>query len=148
MRHISSSTIVSVLTLAAISIAAPAEENLQGSKALAISVETVAPAVTTVHTSTTKPDIGTIPESILDATALGVDVYGPIPNDAVWVELGDGIGYWSAEPGTKASAWIRAQIDLNEYEENLEAAGEVLEKREYANIGIGLWAQDNCEFTI
>ena len=77
-----------------------------------------------------------IPESIANATALGIDVYGPIPADAVRV-----YGHWVAQPGTRASAWMRAQIDLNPYEADQD--GQV-EKRQWANIGIGLWAMDNC----
>jgi hypothetical protein len=105
-----------VLTLSAIHIAAPAKENIWDINTLAVSVGTVVPTAPTVSTLATKPGIDTIPESILDTTALGVDVNGPIPSDAVWVELGDGIGYWSARPGMKASAWIRGWIDLDEYE--------------------------------
>ncbi|EGS22360.1 uncharacterized protein CTHT_0018860 [Thermochaetoides thermophila DSM 1495] len=85
-------------------------------------VGTVVPTALTVSTLATKPEIDTIPESILDTTALGVDVNGPIPSDAVWVELGDGIGYWSARP-------------------------ESFEKWEYANIRIDMWAQDNSHIT-
>lgn len=77
-----------------------------------------------------------IPESIANATALGISVYGPIPTDAVKVD-----DHWVAQPGTSASAWMRAQIDLNPYEAD---QGDQVEKRQWANIGIGLWAMDNC----
>ncbi|KAK3997986.1 hypothetical protein QBC44DRAFT_364184 [Cladorrhinum sp. PSN332] len=81
-----------------------------------------------------------IPESIVNATALGLDLYGSIPDDAV--KEGD---HWTAQPGTLAAAWFRAQIDLDAYEEQLETAGAPVEKRQWANIGIGLWTQDNCQ---
>lgn len=72
--------------------------------------------------------------SIARAVARGIDVYGSIPSDAV--KIAD--GHYTAEPGTKAWDWIRAQIDRQ--------PGEVdgNKKREYANIGIGMFAQDWC----
>ncbi|KXX77090.1 hypothetical protein MMYC01_205385 [Madurella mycetomatis] len=78
-----------------------------------------------------------IPESIAKAMELGIDVYGPIPDDAQRVD-----DHWVAQPGSRASAWMRAQIDLDQYEAD---QGEQVEKRQWANIGIGLWAQDNCQ---
>lgn len=84
-----------------------------------------------------KDDAGNV-ESFVNATALGVDIFEPIPDDGV--VLNDRI---VAEPGTKAWAWIRAQIDIN-WDEVTE---EQLQKRQgWANIGIGMWAQDNCKF--
>ncbi|KAH7312499.1 hypothetical protein B0I35DRAFT_480950 [Stachybotrys elegans] len=47
-------------------------------------------------------------ESFANATALGVDIYGPMPDDAKFVD-----GHWEGEPGTKAHAWFRAQIDID-----------------------------------
>ncbi|EEY20020.1 hypothetical protein VDBG_06129 [Verticillium alfalfae VaMs.102] len=83
-----------------------------------------------------KDDAGNV-ESFVNATALGVDIFEPIPDDGV--VLKDRI---VAEPGTKAWAWIRAQIDIN-WDEVTE---EQLQKRQgWANIGIGMWAQDNCQ---
>ncbi|KAM4055804.1 hypothetical protein HRG_008345 [Hirsutella rhossiliensis] len=76
-------------------------------------------------------------ESIFNATALGVDVYGPIPSDAVKVSK----GHYTAEPGTKAWAWIRAQSDLTS-EKGSESK---LEKRQqYANIGVSMFVGDLC----
>lgn len=80
-----------------------------------------------------------VPESISKAIELGIDVYGPIPDDAKRVE-----DHWVAQPGSRASAWMRAQIDLDQYEAD---QGEQVEKRQWANIGIGLWAQDNCTYS-
>lgn len=80
-----------------------------------------------------------IPESVRNATVLGVDVYGPIPDDAV--QMGD---YWLAKAGSRASAWVRAQIDLDTYEAAQAAQGAPVEKRQWANIGIGMWTQDDC----
>ncbi|ROT38217.1 hypothetical protein SODALDRAFT_296784 [Sodiomyces alkalinus F11] len=76
-------------------------------------------------------------ESFANATALGVDIFGDIPDDGV--REGDHV---TAEPGTKAWAWIRAQIDIDWD----TVPTEQLEKRQgWANIGIGMWAQDNCQ---
>ena len=74
-------------------------------------------------------------ESIANATALGVDVYGPIPDDAVVQDD----GHYTAEVGSKAWAWIRAQIDLPRDETN-----DVEKRQSWANIGIGMFAQDWC----
>lgn len=84
-----------------------------------------------------------VAESIANATALGVDVYGEIPADAVRVSDGS----YTAEPGSQAWAWIRAQIDLPN---TLETRNEIenraaLEKRQAANIGIGMFSQDWCK---
>ncbi|WYZ38364.1 hypothetical protein EsH8_III_000278 [Colletotrichum jinshuiense] len=87
-------------------------------------------------------DRAPVAESIANATALDVDVYGSIPDDAV--QSAD--GHYIAEPGTKAWAWIRAQIDLpNTAETRAEIEKRAsIEKREPANIGIGMFAQDWC----
>ncbi|MCJ1243179.1 hypothetical protein MMC30_000376 [Trapelia coarctata] len=58
--------------------------------------------------------LSTVPGSVANATAAGIDVYG-----------------------SKASLWVKAQIDI--------AAHPILSKRQgYANIGIGMFAQDWC----
>jgi len=80
-----------------------------------------------------------VPESIVNATALGIDVYGPIPADAVKVEN----GHWSAEPGTLAHAWIKAQFDIDWSRVDAE---QIAKRQGYANIGIGMFAQDWCKF--
>lgn len=55
-----------------------------------------------------------------NATALGIDLYGPIPDDAQCIESGDNrLGYWFTEPGTSANVWVRAQADLDAYEDVL-----------------------------
>ncbi|OBR10914.1 Amidohydrolase [Colletotrichum higginsianum IMI 349063] len=77
-----------------------------------------------------------VAESIVNATALGIDVYGAIPEDAV--KVAD--GHYTAEPGTNAWAWIRAQIDLPDTAHTRSEN----EKRQWANIGIGMFAQDWC----
>ncbi|EQB54058.1 amidohydrolase [Colletotrichum gloeosporioides Cg-14] len=78
-----------------------------------------------------------VAESIANATAMGVDVYGVIPDDAVKVTEDQ----YTAEPGTKAWAWIRAQIDLP----NTDETRRQIEKRQgWANIGIGMFSQDWC----
>ncbi|KAL0941654.1 uncharacterized protein CTRU02_204417 [Colletotrichum truncatum] len=78
-----------------------------------------------------------VAESIANATALGVDVYGSIPDDATKVTD----GHYTAEPGTKAWAWIRAQIDLPN---TAETRSEIEKRQGWANIGIGMFAQDWC----
>lgn len=80
-----------------------------------------------------------VAESIANATAMGVDVYGGIPDDAVKVTEGQ----YTAKPGSKAWAWIRAQIDLPDTEETRR---EIAKRQGWANIGIGMFAQDWCKF--
>jgi len=82
-----------------------------------------------------------IPESIANATALGINVYGHIPDDAVKI----GESSYSAEVGTLAHAWIRAQIDIDWTSETARDAAKMV-KRELAHIGIGMWTQDWCKF--
>ncbi|KAK4455257.1 hypothetical protein QBC34DRAFT_288486 [Podospora aff. communis PSN243] len=79
------------------------------------------------------------PESILNATSLGINVHGPIPHDAVKV----GENSYTAAEGTLAAAWIRAQVDIDWTSPSAQHAAR-LAKREWANIGIGMWAQDGC----
>ncbi|KAL2752937.1 hypothetical protein ACRALDRAFT_1072726 [Sodiomyces alcalophilus JCM 7366] len=79
-------------------------------------------------------------ESFVNATALGVDIFGEIPDDGV--REGDKV---LAEPGSKAWAWIRAQIDIdwNNVPEEQKARAE---KRQFwANIGVGMWTMDHCQ---
>ncbi|RCI08398.1 hypothetical protein L249_8822 [Ophiocordyceps polyrhachis-furcata BCC 54312] len=72
-------------------------------------------------------------ESLANAHRMGVDVWGPIPDDAVKVKD----GHYTAEPGTKAWTWIRAQIDLK--------PGQGPQRRQiYANMGIGMFIGDQC----
>lgn len=61
----------------------------------------------------------------------GIDVRGPIPSDAVPTE-----GGFTFAAESDASYWAQAQIEL--------AGSADLEKREYANIGIGMFAQNGC----
>ncbi|KAK5998943.1 hypothetical protein PT974_01327 [Cladobotryum mycophilum] len=76
--------------------------------------------------------------SIADAKAKGVDVFGPIPNDAVKVKD----GHYTAEPGSDAWHWIRAQIDIPNGSHPDDA--EIEKRQGPANIGIGMFAQDSC----
>lgn len=77
-------------------------------------------------------------ESVANATAKGIDVFGPIPGDAVKADN----GYYTAEEGTDAWAWIRAQIDIPAH-----ARPETEKRQNYANIGIGMFAQDWCMYS-
>ena len=80
-----------------------------------------------------------IPPSIARAQAMGIDIYGSIPSDAV--RHPDGT--YTARPDSLAWAWIRAQVDLPD----TPATRAALEQRQgYANVGIGLWAQDGCKW--
>ncbi|PNP50588.1 hypothetical protein THARTR1_08804 [Trichoderma harzianum] len=78
-------------------------------------------------------------ESVANATAKGIDVFGPIPDDAVKAHE----GFYTAEEGTDAWAWIRAQIDIPSH-----ARPETEKRQNYANIGIGMFAQDWCKWTL
>jgi hypothetical protein len=80
------------------------------------------------------------PESIIKANNLGIDIFGPIPSDAVKVEE----GHYIAEEGTLAHAWIKAQLDVDLTKVSKERRDEIT-KREFANIGIGMFAQDWCK---
>ncbi|KAK4166944.1 hypothetical protein QBC43DRAFT_204848 [Cladorrhinum sp. PSN259] len=87
------------------------------------------------------------PESILNATHRGIDIFGPIPSDAVKVN-----GHWEAEEGTLAHAWIRAQVDIERYEDLLQAQGlpvpAVKKRQGRAEIGVSLWKQDGCRGSV
>ncbi|KAH7309656.1 hypothetical protein B0I35DRAFT_463615 [Stachybotrys elegans] len=77
-------------------------------------------------------------ESFKNATALGVDIFGPIPSDARRVD-----DHWEADPGTPAWAWIRAQLDIDwdtVDEENLakrQGSGN-------AFVNLSVWTGDGC----
>ncbi|KAJ3509277.1 hypothetical protein NLJ89_g5307 [Agrocybe chaxingu] len=81
-----------------------------------------------------------VAESIVNATALGVDVYGQIPGDAVRKAP----GYFTAEPGTHTWAWIRAQMDIDWNAIPVDKRDELEKNQTFANIGIGMFAQDWC----
>lgn len=81
-----------------------------------------------------------VPESIANATARGIGVWGPIPGDAVKV----GEHQYTAEEGTLAHAWIRAQVDIDWTSPAARDAAKMA-KRELANIGIGMFTQDLCK---
>ncbi|KAK4224021.1 hypothetical protein QBC38DRAFT_446829 [Podospora fimiseda] len=86
-----------------------------------------------------------VPESIFNATSLGIDVFGPVPNDAIRNKDGS----VTAPEGSKSNAWLRAQADLGIYSEQLAARGidvsDKLSKRQgWANIRLTMWAQSNC----
>lgn len=78
--------------------------------------------------------------SFANATALGVDIFGAIPDDHV--KEGDHV---IAQPGSKAWAWIRAQVDIDWDSVPEEQKAQAAKRQNWANIGIGMWAQDNCE---
>ena len=62
-----------------------------------------------------------IPPSLLEASALNIDVWGPIPDDAVRVPLPNSTDLYGflSEPGTRANVWARAQGELDKFEEEL-----------------------------
>lgn len=63
------------------------------------------------------------------AEARGIDITGPIPSDATAIP-----GGYSFEADSDASVWVRAQL----------ASSTSLEKRQQANIGIGMFTAANC----
>lgn len=89
----------------------------------ALAVALPAPALTPVAT--------TLDDALTICAQRGIDVSGPIPSDATATENG-----FTFEADSDASHWARAQIAL--------ATSTDLTKREYANIGIGMFAQNNC----
>lgn len=62
----------------------------------------------------------------------GIDPHGSIPSDANMVSAGT----YEFAADSNASHWARAQVAL--------AASAESAKRQAANIGIGMWAQDGC----
>ncbi|KAK4183901.1 hypothetical protein QBC35DRAFT_418001 [Podospora australis] len=86
---------------------------------------------------------GEVPESVVNATALGIDIWGDLPDDAVKIAEHQ----WDIPEGTKAAAWLRAQSDLELYESALEARGyqaHLARRQGSAEIGLGLWTGNNC----
>lgn len=77
-------------------------------------------------------------ESIINATTLGVDVYGPIPDNAILVQE----VYGTAKEGTEAWTWIRGQIDLPPPEDTVSG---VAKRQKYASIGVNMFAQNWCK---
>lgn len=76
-------------------------------------------------------DLNTIDNPLEACSKRGIDVRGPITADAQPIE-----GGFTFEADSDASHWARCQIAL--------ATSPDLEKREYANIGIGMFAKDLC----
>lgn len=62
----------------------------------------------------------------------GIDVNGPIPSDAQSIE-----GGYTFEADSDASVWVLAQLTPSS-----SSAG--IERRQQANIGIGMFAGSNC----
>ncbi|CAG9983562.1 unnamed protein product [Clonostachys byssicola] len=77
-------------------------------------------------------------ESLANATALGVDIYGPIPDD--YTKVDDHI---VADPGSKAYAWIRARIDVD-----WDKVSDDVKAADYANIGVGMWTSTGCSGSV
>ncbi|VUC34801.1 unnamed protein product [Clonostachys rosea] len=75
-------------------------------------------------------------ESHANATALGVDIFGPIPDDHTKVD-----DHIVADPGSKAYAWIRARIDVD-----WDKVSDDVKVADYANIGVGMWTSTGCKF--
>lgn len=61
----------------------------------------------------------------------GINIHGPIPSDATPTE-----GGFTFTAGSDAALWVQAQISL--------ASSGDLAKREFANIGIGMFSAQNC----
>lgn len=74
-------------------------------------------------------------EILAKAKDAGIDVYGPIPDD--YLDYDKETGRYHFGPGSNASLWVDAQSFIDH--------DTALEKRQgWANIGIGMWAQNNC----
>lgn len=71
-------------------------------------------------------------DTVAAAEYRGIDVRGPIPSDA----KKDENGVYICEPDSDAAAWVRAQLSLG--------ASSDTKKRELANIGIGMFSDNNC----
>lgn len=70
-------------------------------------------------------------DTIALAQERGIDIFGPIPSDATPIE-----GGYSFEADSDAAYWVRAQSGLSN-------SGD-LAKREFANIGMGLFTAAAC----
>jgi len=83
-----------------------------------------------------------IPESIANATALGIDLYGELPSDGKIFD-----DHWEAKAGTLAWAYIRAQQDLVGYENELKARGLPVQKRQgNSDITFNFYKGDWCTY--
>lgn len=69
-----------------------------------------------------------IPEAHALAASRGIDITGPIPSDATPIT-----GGYSFTADSDAAIWVRAQLTPSS-----------IEKRQLANIGIGMFAGQNC----
>lgn len=90
-----------------------------------LAVALPAPALTAV-------DMSSVGNPIEVCEQRGIDVRGPIPSDAKPIE-----GGFTFEADSDSAHWARAQIML--------ASSSDIEKRQYANIGIGMFAQNFCK---
>ncbi|KAL8300870.1 hypothetical protein RB597_009391 [Gaeumannomyces tritici] len=76
-------------------------------------------------------------ESFKNATLLGVDIFAPMPSD--FTSLPNGLN--KAEPGSKAFAWMRAQLDIDE---TTLSTPQKLARRQAANIRITGFTGQGC----
>ncbi|KAL0636480.1 hypothetical protein Q9L58_004530 [Maublancomyces gigas] len=76
-------------------------------------------------------DLNAISNPLEVCAQRGIDVLGPIPSDAVPIE-----GGFEFADDSDASHWARAQVAV--------ATSPDLKKREFANIGIGMFSSTGC----
>ncbi|KAI9152304.1 hypothetical protein HJFPF1_09534 [Paramyrothecium foliicola] len=80
-------------------------------------------------------------ESFVNATRLDVDIFGDFPtDDATLID-----GHWTAEPGTKAHAWLRAQVDITEDTVSKEDLAKLDKRQGASQMDIAMWTLDNCQ---
>lgn len=90
---------------------------------------TLAAAVPTVTDAT--HDLVDMNDAIAIAEQRGIDVHGPIPSDATPID-----GGFAFEADSEAAYWVRAQTAL--------ASSTTLGKREFTNIGVGMFTGSGC----
>lgn len=77
-------------------------------------------------------------ESHLNATAMDIDIYGPMPTDSIQED-----GHHWAEIGSRAYAWARAQIDIDWDDIPIEKRR--VDRTFAHDIGISYWTEDSCK---
>lgn len=89
-------------------------------------------AVPAADSQFTPADMSAAGDALAVCAQRGIDPHGSIPSDANMRSPGT----YEFAADSDASHWARAQVAL--------ASSNELEKRQAGNIGIGMWAQDNC----
>ncbi|ELQ35917.1 hypothetical protein M0657_012176 [Pyricularia oryzae] len=80
------------------------------------------------------------PESFKNATLLGVDIFGPMPDD--YEVVGEGLN--KAEPGSKSWAWLRAQIDMSPEDVPAHRRAEVEKRQSGRSVTVNAYTGYDC----